>query len=214
MKKHIALAALLCLIVSALVFAIAKHRTAALPQTRSDVRGKSLREQAKKAGSVTATARPTNLRRYDDMESLARESNVIVLGAVQSKASHLLAPAEKVIVTDYIVNANQVFKGELRSRQPITVRGPGGRVDFGDGTFAEVKLPDFWNNPEIGKSYVFFLEKREEGYFVLRGGPQGLFEVMPEGTIQPRVREEDQLRQRYKDKDAVSFYQELRRVAK
>ncbi len=112
------------------------------------------------------------------------------------------------------MNVNRSFKGGAGSGQPITVRGPGGRVDFGDGTFAEVKLPDFWNNPEAGKSYVFFLEKRADGYFVLRGGPQGLFEVTPGGTIKPQVREEDQLMKRYDNKDARSFYDELRRVAK
>lgn len=214
-KRHMILAAALCIVASMIVFAIAKHRAGALPrQSVADLRGQSLRERVKKNGSVTSTAQPTNLRRYDDVEALAKDSNVILIGTVDQQNSHLLEPAEKMVVTDFVVKVNKTFKGTVDSAPTITVRAPGGKVDFGDGTFAEVKLPEFWNNPEVGKSYVLFLEKRSADYYVLRGGPQGTFEVTSAGTIKPEVREEDQLMKRYNGVPARAFYEEVRRVIK
>lgn len=215
MKRHVLFAALLCVLASVIVFAISKHRAAALPPTQAqDLRGQSLRERVKKTGSVTATAQPSNLQRYDDVEALAKDSNAILIGTVEQKNAHLLEPAEKLVVTDFVVKVNKAFKGTIDSGQVITVRSPGGKVDFGDGTFAEVKLPEFWVNPEVGKAYVMFLEKRAADYFVLRGGPQGSFEVTSNGGIKPSVREEDQLMKRYKGMEARAFYEEVRRVSK
>src|SRR5690242_15448511 len=119
-----------------------------------------------------------------------------------------------MVVTDFVVDGTKTFKGTVDSAPTITVRAPGGKVDFGDGTSAEVKLPEFWNNPEVGKSYVLFLEKRSTDYYVLRGGPQGTFEVTSAGTIKPEVREDDQLMKRYNGVLARAFYEEVRRVIK
>lgn len=176
--------------------------------------GLVLRAQQKPSPSVTVNAWPTNLRKYDDVASLVRESDLVALGTVVSKVSQRLPPAEKLIVTDYSVTAGTLLKGTLPPAQTLRVRTTGGRVDFGDGTSAEVKMPDFWKSPEVGKSYVFFLEKREAGYFVLRGGPQGFFEITPDGVVKPQVRPEDKLMQNYNDRPALAFLQEVRRAVK
>ncbi|MGH9930660.1 MAG: hypothetical protein ACREA9_15740, partial [Pyrinomonadaceae bacterium] len=95
----------------------------------------------------------------------------------------------------------------------ISLRLPGGSFQFEVGTFAEVKMPDVWKKPEVGKSYVFFIEKRPGGYFVLRGGPQGMFEITPDGVVKPQVRQEDELMQNYNDKDVRAFLKEIRQAS-
>lgn len=214
MKRHILISTLLCIALSALVFAFTKGKGAAPQNNNVDIRSQSLRERAKQTGGVTATARSTNLPRYNDIGSLASASNTIVLGTVDSEVSQLLPPNEKLVVTDSTVRVQDVLKGNVQPGQTIPVRGPGGRVDLEDKTFVDVRMPEFWRNPELGKSYVFFLDRREKGYFVLRGGPQGLFEITAKGDIRPQVRSQDQLMKSYRGKDVASFLQEIRRALK
>jgi len=211
MKKHLVIATLTCVALSVLAFAFTKGRSAP-PQNRTRMRSDSVRERAKQTGGVTGTARSTNLRRYDDLVALARESEIIVTGSVESEINQLLPPKEKLVVTDSTVRVEEVLKGKMERSQTILVRGPGGRVDFDDGTFADVRMPDFWRNPQLGKSYVFFLDKRGLAYFVLHGGPQGLFEITAKG-IKPQVRSTDRLMNTYDGKDIPAFLQEIRQAA-
>lgn len=213
MKKHLIMASLLCVVISVLALAIASRRPTPLPQRMGNMRGRSLREQAEMTGAATATARPTNLRRYDDVRALTHESDMVIVGSVKSQRSYLLPPAERIIVTDFTVNVLDVLKGDLKPTQTVTVRAPGGHVDLNNGTSVDVRMPDFWRNPEIGKSYVLFLENRNTGYFVLQGGPQGLFELTDDG-MKPQVRAEDKLMQRYFGKDLASFTREVQRTPK
>lgn len=215
MKKHVLVALAISLVLSALAFGLAtKGPGVALQDEKPNVRSESLRTWARKDGKAVATGRPTNLRRYNNVRTIAEESGAIVVGTVDSKTSQLLPPAEKFIVTDVQIRVQDVLKGTLLPGGVITVRTPGGRVDFGDGTWAEVNMPDFWKYPDVGKRYVLFLENRANGTFVLRGGPQGFFQITDEGKIQPQVRAEDELMRNYADKPLNSFLQEVRTAEK
>ncbi|HEV8368665.1 MAG TPA: hypothetical protein VGQ39_12000 [Pyrinomonadaceae bacterium] len=219
MGKHILIAVVVSVLLSAVALGLVSKRSnntllSQQSQQVPDIRSQSLRTQAEKSGSVTATARPTNLRRYDAVNTLAQESNAIITGTVNSQTSQLLPPAEKLIVTDFKITVREPIKGALVTGQTISVRTPGGRVDFGDGKYAEVKMPDFWKYPEVGKLYVVFLESRTDGSFVLRGGPQGLFEINAAGTIKAQVRPEDKLAQNYDGKKLRSFLAEVRTANK
>jgi hypothetical protein len=169
---------------------------------------------AQKSGSAKATARPTNLRRYDSVDALARDSNTVVIGSVDSKTSGLLPPAEKLIVTDFQITVRDSLKGTLVPGKTIKLRTPGGRVDFVDGKYAQVKMPEFWKYPEVGKVYILFLESRPDETFVLRGGPQGMFEFSPEGGVRAQVRPEDELTQKYNGVSSESFLEEIRQAGK
>lgn len=216
MVKHIMIAMVIAVLLSvaALGLVLRRSDSALQAQQRPDIRSETLRTQAEKNGSATATARPTNLRRYDRVDALARDSAAVVVGSVNSKTSQLLAPAAKLVVTDFQITVRDALKGTLEPGQAIRIRTPGGRVDFGDGKFAEVKMPDFWKYPEVGKLYVFFLESRTDGSFVLRGGPQGLFEITPAGSINPQVRTEDKLMQNYEGKSLTLVLAEIRKGSK
>jgi dUTPase len=216
MGKHALIAVGISILLSAAAVGVVIRRSgsAMQAQQRPDIRSDTLRSQAEKNGSATATARPTNLRRYDTVDALAHDSKAIIVGRVDTKTSQLLPPAEKLVVTDFQITVQDAMKGVLAPGQSIRVRTPGGRVDLGNGKYAEVKMPDFWKSPEVGKLYVLFLEARNDGSFVLRGGPQGLFEVTPARTIKAQVRPEDKLMQNYNDKSLVSFLDEIRRSSK
>ena len=125
-----------------------------------------------------------------------------------------MVPKEKFIVTDFQITVQDVLKGALQSGQTIKVRTPGGRVELGEGKYAEVNMPDFWKYPEVGEVYLLFLESRTDGSFILRGGPQGLFLVTSAGSIKPQVRPEDKLMQDYDGKTVQSVLKEIREVSR
>jgi hypothetical protein len=216
MGKHALIAVVITVLLSAAAVGLVIRRSGGVMQAqqRPDIRSETLRTQAQKTGSATATARPTNLRRYDTVDALAHDSSAIIVGRVDTKTSLLLPPAEKFVVTDFQITVQDTMKGVLARGQAIRVRTPGGRVDLGDGKSAEVTMPDFWKYPEVGKLYVLFLESRNDGSFVLRGGPQGLFEVTREQTVKAQVRPEDKLMQNYNDKSLASFLNEIRQSNK
>ncbi len=212
MRKHVLIGFLLCVVLSALALVLAKRPATDPEGWHAAVQSGSLREKARLKGRYIVTAQPKPMQRYNDANSIAKASTGIILGTVDSSHTQLLPPAEKFIVTEYQIRLTDVLKGDFQTDQLITLRLPGGSVQFEDGTAAEVKMPDFWKRPELGKSYVFFIDKRHAGHFVLRGGPQGMFEVTPGGKVKPQVREEDQLMQNYNDKDAHAFLNEIRQA--
>jgi hypothetical protein len=215
MKRHASIAILICVTVSILSFgfikAISRSPQQGTTAAVAAADARSLRQKAKVNGHVTATANPRNLHRYEELASLKRDSASVVIGTVSSQASTLLPPNENIIVTDYQVTVVDVLKSDVKPGQTISVRAPGGRVQFEDGSLAEVNLPDYWKNPEVGKTYVMFLESRPGGTFVLTGGPQGLFEITANGGIAPQVRAEDKLMQAYKGRSKAAFIAEASR---
>jgi len=212
MRERILIAIVICTVLAVVTFGFTgtflRNRQQAAPLDSTQ----SLRQRASLVRHATAAANPRNLHRYDDVAGLTRDSAAIVVGSVGSMASALLPPQDKMIVTDYRVTVLEVLKGVPQPGQTISVRAPGGRVQFDDGTSAEVTLPDYWKNPEVGKTYILFLEARPDGYFVLTGEPQGLFEVTPEGNVTPQARAEDKLMRTYNGKSKTSFIAEIQKA--
>lgn len=213
MKKHLLLIELLGLVViatAALSLAAVLPSQSAEPQNENS---KSLRVQAQRAGSVKVFSQPKNLKRYDSLKPLVKNSAAIVVGTVQAKATRLAEPAETRVFTDYQVDIVEVLNGNVALAPTIEVREPGGRVDFGNGTFAEVSLPEFWNSPEVGQTYVFFLRSGKDQKLWLNGGPQGLFKINDE-KITPQGRKQDKLMQTYNGKSRTAFINEIRDALK
>ena len=210
MKKHILIAFVIAMALSVIVFGIVKKNSKA--STEKPVTA-SLRDKAKANGSVTVIANPDGMKRYNDVKSLVHDSSDIVNGGLVETVSRFRTAEERNIVTDFKIVVQNTLKGEILSGEEIIVRGPGGRIQFEDGSSAEVKMPPYWKNPEMGKTYTFFLRKKGN-VFMLTGGPQGLFEMLNNGTAQPQVRPQDELMQRYKDKDTLSFLDEVNQSIK
>lgn len=174
---------------------------------------KSLRMEAQRAGRVNVYGKPKNLKRYDDLKPLVKDSAAIVVGTVQAKVSRFIDPAETTIATDFQVDIVEVVNGTVPLQPRIDIREPGGRVDFDNGSYAEVSMPEYWNNPEIGQSYIFFLKSNADGKFRLTGGPQGLFKINDD-VITPQGRKQDKLMQTYNGKNRTVFLNEVREALK
>ena len=98
MKKHILIAIAISSILSvaAVGFVTVRSSGALQPQQGIDRRKETLRSRAEKYGSATATAQPSNLRRYDTVAALARESKAIIIGKTDSRASQFHGSKGKV----------------------------------------------------------------------------------------------------------------------
>jgi hypothetical protein len=56
---------------------------------------------------------------------------------------------------------------------------PGGLIALGDKTATEVRMPEFWKEPEIGQCYIFFTTRKKNAPSQIVGGPQGFFQISP-----------------------------------
>jgi hypothetical protein len=211
-KKHALIAAAICISLSAVTLGLIRTYARRAQQQRPITADMSLREIANRRGQAVVAIDPRNLHRFDTLATLTHGSGNVVIGTIQSASSSLIGPRERMIVTDYQVTVSQSLKGSLQPNQAIIVREPGGRVQFEAGKFAQATLPDYWRNPEIGKSYVLFLESRPEGNFVLSGGPQGLFEITPTGNILPQGKNTDRLMQANNGKSTSAFTAEILKI--
>lgn len=194
------------------------------PQTReekrklADVRQKQgLRAAASLYGGYFEGVDFDNELTAGDISLLADMSEVVVRGLVKSNRSLLLRgehpgyfdPVE-TIVTDYQVAVFDVYKGNLRLlSRDITVRIPGGRVEFEDGLWAEVRTRDFVP-PLDQQEFIFFLNphESEENVYSVTFGRQGLFEVKAGGWVNPRAKTDSPVARKAK-RDFGEFLKQL-----
>ena len=215
MRKHILFAALIATVLSLAAFGFVKSgpgSVAAPPPQAENADPHSLREKARSVGQLVIYASPNGVKRFDDAAALTRQSALVVTGTVEKQAAHFHSLEERSIVTDFKVRVKDVLKGAALAGGHITVREPGGLVQFEDGTSADVRMPEYWRSPAAGKSYAFFL-KQKGAVYMLFAGPQGLFELSPAGRVLPQARAEDALTQKYNGKRSADFFEEIRQAA-
>jgi hypothetical protein len=172
----------------------------------------SLREKARRPGGATLRVFPRSLKRYDDLEALAGDSQEIVRATAVAQASALNKPSESMVSTDYKLAVEEVLKGGLKAGDSVSVNMLGGKVLFEDGASVNVQTPDYWKTPQVGKTYLLFLAPRQqegEAGYQLVGGPQGLFEVSA-GGIAPQGLESDKLLREHKGLTLKSFTRRVR----
>src|SRR3712207_9046786 len=142
-------------------------------ELRDALRRGGLREAARLKGHYVGEYNPHWDFGQFDVEALTKNSVAVVLGVPSKKTASRLNKSGRVILTDYEVTVSEVFKGPLAAGNPVTVSLPGGRVEFEDGTSAELRARDF-EHVRAETSYVFFLSESGDapGAYVLSGGPQ------------------------------------------
>lgn len=154
----------------------------------------------------------------DSIGVLVASADIIVRGIVTKNRCHLVRamagyrePVETV-VTDYTIQVFDVFEGNpsLHARE-ITVRIPGGRVEFEDGLWAEVQTGDFLP-PFNQQEFILFLNphESEKAVYVPTHHRQGLFEVAG-GRVVPRAKSGTYLSQIAKTNYA-EFVEELNKA--
>jgi hypothetical protein len=155
-------------------------------------------------------------------EALTKKSMVVVVGTVIKNLGGRLDESGHLIVTDYEVVVDESIKGSLTKGRTITVSLLGGSVEFDDGTSAELRTPTF-EHVKPGGEYALFLTVFAEisagspDVYTLTGGPQGLVELMSDGTLKSHGRPTDPIALETKDpnkgKNKNSFLNEVRKDA-
>ena len=140
----------------------------------------------------------------------------MVVGSPEYAAPELSSTGDS-IDTHFVVRISEVIKGGSRFSvgDAIFVSLPGGKLDFDDGTSAEVQTPGF-ESMAMGKQYVLFLYQNRNGsnVLLLTGGPQGLFELQPNGKTKSHARPTDTVTKDADNKDRESFLNVVRTLAK
>lgn len=158
----------------------------------------------------------------DGIAVLVDSADTIVRGIVMKNRCLLVrgyvgyAEPVETIVTDYTISVFDVYKGNpgLHARD-ITVRVPGGRVEFGDGLWAETSTGDFLPPLNL-QEFILFLSphESEKGVYVPTNNRLGMFEVEPGGRVTPRARSETLLARSVK-RGYAEFVAEVReRIAR
>ena len=169
-----------------------------------DVRMKQgLKEAAKLYGGyVEAVDFDDNLAAAD-LAVPAYQSELVVRGVIKSHRSVIILSKEGArdepienVVTDYTVLVLEVYKGDVRLiGRDITVRIPGGRVEWEEGLYAEVRTPGFLR-PLNHTEFIVFLRpfgsergpSTEENVYSVTMGRQGMFEIKNGKRVTPRAR--------------------------
>lgn len=183
-------------------------------QLRAVPDNRPLKEKAKASGHASEIQPPRSAPVYADLADLVNHSSAVVIGVPQQNRS-VLSTDGRSISLDYTVRLEYVYKGKLQPGDIITVRLPGGRVKFDDGSVAEVMTPWF-KKMQNGKTYTLFLQSGTAGApFINTGEAQGVFEI-------PTTREDRLVKvhsgipgnavRKYHGQNVKNFLSELRRV--
>jgi hypothetical protein len=181
---------------------------------RDAIRRGGLREVARVKGHYVGYFDP----RWDfgrfDIEALTKNSAVVLVGVPSKIVGSQLAARGQLIVTDYEVTVQEVFKGPFSEGSTIRVRLPGGKVEFEDGTSAEQRTRDF-EPMRVGLTYTLFLSESDiaPGVYELSGGPQGLVEIADDKTVKSHGRPSDPISEESRGKDKKTFLKEVRSKA-
>jgi hypothetical protein len=150
-----------------------------------------------------------------DIELLTKNSAAVLIGTMTKKLGSRLTSEGQLIFTDYEVTVQERIKGEVATGARITVSLPGGRVEFEDGTSAELTTPSF-EHMKTGGTYTLFLTESgtaPDGY-TLTAGPQGLVEIVDNNTVKSHGRSTDPINAQSRGKNKDAFLQEVRKQAK
>jgi hypothetical protein len=184
---------------------------------RDALRRGGLREAAKIKGHYVADFDPHWDSGRFDIESLTKNSMAVVVGTVVEKGAARLSDEDQLILTNYEVVVNETMKGGPAKGDTITVALIGGKIEFDDGTSAEIRTPRF-EHVKPGSVYVFFLGESTTGpnEYTLTGGPQGLVEIGTNGTVKSHGRPTDPIALETDDpntgKNKSSFMREVRKA--
>jgi hypothetical protein len=151
-------------------------------------------------GHYVGVADPIERRAIaSDLFVLSTHSDVVVLGRIESKAPSQLSSNMREISTDYVLSVAERFQGAVAVGASVTLRLPGGLVQFSNGTSAELRSTRLPNGLALGQEYVMFLSHIDGGTntFGLVLGLQGLFGLGTDGRVVSAGRDIDEVYKKY-----------------
>jgi hypothetical protein len=177
------------------------------------MRKEGLRGAAKLKGTFVTDYDPYHHQPPFGLEELTRNSEVAIVGAPTRNIRSKLSTDGLDINTEYEVVVQETLKGDLPMGSTITVSLPGGKVKFTDGTSAEIKVIEFTPmRPDA--VYTLYLNRNEEGMYILTAGPYGLLEMLGNGKVRSHARAKDAIALETKDREATDFLKHARKLAK
>lgn len=141
----------------------------AAAQDKDDVLGR-LKGDAFVAGGLRAAARISGSyrqrmsphgRNATTLRFLVDNSQLIVIGEIRGSRTWLNQRGD-TITTDCSLAIERTLKGTVRSGDRLTVSILGGRVDFPEGTWAEIETPGM-PRPSDHQVFILFLESSHFG---------------------------------------------------
>ncbi|MET0621838.1 MAG: hypothetical protein ABW250_02550 [Pyrinomonadaceae bacterium] len=213
-----------CLAAAVAVTLLALGASPATPATSAGDT-QPLKERVAQAGRNLMIAKSADFSTsYDDLAALARDSDLVIVGTTLTNRCFLTADGKNV-TTNYIVEAQDVLKGDLKKGARIKVSTPGGRVSFGDH-YAQVSVVGGYRKMQNNMTFVLFLKKNDgnaeyqlpygNDFFVTLGGAQGIFELPADGSgVKPaNIRRNHTAVKAHKDKGVKNFLKEVRDAVK
>lgn len=183
-------------------------------QVKAALRRGGIREAAKLKKHYVDTFDPNWDWVQLDTEGLTKNSLAVVTGIPMTSSTQLSSDGQ-LVTTSYTVAVQEVIKGDISPASSINVSLPGGIIEFGDGTSAEMKTPGF-DKMENGRTYLLFLSEDtpNSGSLVLTAGPQGLFEIPADRkTVKAHGRQTDPATKESKNLSADTFLNNVRQQA-
>lgn len=122
---------------------------------------------------------PDEIWGQDDIASMTKRSDVILIASIAGKTSHLTDDGDS-IVSKYDLNAEEILKGEGLATESFIVRG--GTVVLSNNHTATVHS-DLSDDLSVGDKYILFL-KKEDGSLVPLPGSQGALRVNAKKNVE------------------------------
>ncbi len=145
------------------------------------VEAADLRQEVKQGPVLRAvrTAEPE----YKKAAELIQGAEFIVVGEVVDQHPRLTNDSSQVL-TEYTVEVSRVLVGDssrIAPRQRLIARVPGGHLQV-EGVAVEFEALDFPIIPWL-VPHLFFLERDAADGYRIRGGSQGVWELLPNGRV-------------------------------
>lgn len=139
---------------------------------------KGLERLSEKIGDIDLSE-PDEICGQDDIASMTKRSDVIVIASITGKTSHLTDDGDSIF-SKYDLNTDEILKGEDLAAASFIVHG--GTVVLSNGHTATVHS-DLSDNLTVGDKYILFL-KKEDGSLVSLPGSQGVLRVNEKKSIE------------------------------
>jgi hypothetical protein len=167
---------------------------------------KTLREVALER-DVEIISHP-ELAEYNDLHSLARGADTIVVGRI-THAESSFDESDNNIDTTYSVDVQRVLKATPPITSPLNFVGFGGVVHV-NGHRASTRVKGF-DLLKTGKDYILFLEWRPKRQsYILAGGMSGAFLIEDHSLIRVLASsQKSRLKHQYNDMELESFILEV-----
>lgn len=148
--------------------------------------------------------RPSRARTFANLTELAARSDVIVIGRTLTHHPMLTAGGN-MIINDFVVRIQEVFKGKIPNGTSIVVSVPGGAYKFPDGTRAAV-IAQGYREPQDRQMYAFFLKRHANSkQYRLISEAQGLFALTSSGVEPADLEGSDPVVVNYRGKSSSDF---------